>query len=141
MSKERLLGPIWMSGSPGLVLNTVCRRLLLASRTWTRNSWVLAKLLPKFWMRSDQLRVTCGTVVGTVNVWVMFGVLGPVESVKASKEPEMGGRGVAGLTGSMLPLLIRQPLAPTSETVQPVKSPVSKPPLVIRLTLVDAEFV
>src|SRR5262249_15056948 len=109
MSKERLLGPIWMSGSPGLVLNTVWRRLLLASRTWTRNSWLLAKLEPKFWMRSDQLRVAWETVAGTVNVWVMLRVPGPRGSVKVSKEPEMGGWGVAGLTGSMLPLLICQP--------------------------------
>src|SRR5262249_39104721 len=98
-----------MSGSPGLVLNTVCRRLLLASRTWTRNSWVLVKLLPKFWIRSDQLRVAWETVVGTVNCWVMLRVPGPSGSEKVSKEPEMGGCGVAGLAGSMLPLLICQP--------------------------------
>src|SRR5262245_49169614 len=96
-SNDLLLGPSWMSGSPGRVVKTVCRTLLLASRIWTRNSWVVVRnWLAKFWIRSDQLRVARGTAVGTVNDWVMFRTPGPVEVVSASKDPAIGGWGVAG---------------------------------------------
>src|SRR5438105_2650910 len=87
-------------------------------------------------MRSDQLSVAWPTVAGTTNDWVMFLIAGPVGLVTASKLPEIGGWGVAGLAGSRVPLLICQVprLVLALKTVQPAKVPVSKPPLVIRFT-------
>src|SRR4051812_25048604 len=88
---ERLFGPSWISGSPGLVEYTVCRSVPLASRICTRYSCVVvAKAPAKFWMRSDQLSVARATVAGTTNDWVMLLIAGPVGLLTASKLPEMG---------------------------------------------------
>src|SRR5262245_47000541 len=99
-SKDRLFGPSWISGSPGLVEYIVWRTVPLASRIWARNSWDVVRKAPaKFWMRSDQLSVAWVTVAGTTNDWVMLFIAGPVGLVTASKLPEMGGWGVAALAG------------------------------------------
>src|SRR5262245_28644331 len=136
MSNDRLFGPIWVSGSPMFVEHTVCSTLPTASviRTW--NCWFGSlNWLAKFWIRSDQLSVACVTTEGTTKDCATLRVPGPVESVNASKDPEIGGCGVAGLAGSWIPLLICQPLTPTTGvTVQPLKLPASKLPLVMRLT-------
>src|SRR5262245_12657313 len=131
-SNDRVFGPSWASGSAGLAENTVWRTAPAESRIWTRNSWPgSANWVAAFWMRSDQFRIARATTDGTTKAWLMLRTP-PAELISASNDPEIGGRAVAGPGGSNVPLFATQ--LPAGDTVHPVRLPVSKLPLVMRLT-------